>query len=110
MTLIFAYLEKRLAKRYYLSEVNVVFYLQRYSLMCQTDWFLYGETIGSISSIFVADTKIISGYNFVAPLTRLSIQLSVKVLVTNKCTPCNKLLMLNSLINFIKYFNIILHC
>ena len=64
----FTYLEKRVANRYYLWEVYLVW--------CAKVW-VYSEKqlskkLAVFSSIFVADTKIFSEYNFVAPLKKSS--------------------------------------
>ena len=69
----FIYLEKRVANRCYLWEVYLVFFFRKYLVWCAKVW-VYSEKqlfkkLAVFSSIFVANTKTFSDYNFVTPLS-----------------------------------------
>ena len=66
----FGFPENRRPNRYYLWEVNLFSYIQIVSLMCLSvnlSWNIADKMLVVFLRIFVADTKMIFGYNFLAP-------------------------------------------
>ena len=63
---LFIFLEKKRPDKYYLREVKLVFYRYIFSVMCQSAYLL--SIVYYVLPIFMADIKIIVGYNCVSPL------------------------------------------